>query len=100
MSLLPLIKAGLVVPAQLARTRAPASDGSQPAGFASNLMWQAALGPEEFEKRVQLVSDTEYELPVPEGPLGAQGWLGPAENKVASLFLHDLVIPIDRKRVG
>src|SRR3546814_775831 len=37
MSLRPLIKAGLVVPAQLARTRAPASDGSPTAGYASNL---------------------------------------------------------------
>src|SRR3546814_18572201 len=41
MSLRPLLKAGIVVPAQLARTRAPASAGSPPAGFAPTLMWPA-----------------------------------------------------------
>ncbi|MEP3422888.1 MAG: hypothetical protein ABJN35_14200 [Erythrobacter sp.] len=92
----PLIKAGFVVPAQLARTRQSAETGTVPAGFAPNLMWQAALGSEEFNARVEFISDDEYELtlPKPDGLFASKGWLGHAENKVASLFLPDIVIPL------
>lgn len=88
----PLIEAGLVVPAQVART-AMGGDSIR-ANFAPNLMWQGALGNEEFEKRVRNINAEEYQLSVPEGPLAARGQLGHAENKVASLFLPDIVIPL------
>jgi hypothetical protein len=94
MPLRPLIAAGLLVPAQVARTRAPGTDGSTRAEFASNLMWQGALGAEEFERRTKHISSEKYQLSVPEGPFAARGLLGHAENKIASLFLPDIVIPL------
>jgi hypothetical protein len=89
----PLIAAGLVVPAQLARTRVAEIEGSIQAKFVANLMWQAALGVDEFNKRLTWINKDKYRLAVPEGPLAAKGWRGHAENKVASLFAPDIVIP-------
>jgi hypothetical protein len=57
-------------------------------------MWQGALGKEEFESRLTTLADGNLNLPVPEGPLESKGWLGHAENKVASLFMPDIVVPL------
>lgn len=89
----PLIAAGLVVPAQLAQTRVSNKTEANGVSFPNGLMWQGALGKEEFEKRLTSRSDGDLELHV-SYPLESRGWLGHAENKVASLFLPDIVIPL------
>lgn len=90
----PLIAAGLVVPAQLAQTRAVKTEEARSVDFPPTLMWQGALGAEEFERRLSPLGKEDFSLSVPEGPLRSNGWLGHAENKVASLFLPDIVIPL------
>ena len=90
----PLIAAGLVVPAQVAQTRVSDQDEALGVGFPTGLMWQGALGMPEFENRLTQVGADELALSVPEGPFASHGWLGHAENKVASMFLPDIVIPL------
>lgn len=91
----PLIEQGLLVPAQLAQTRVE-NGGDEPLGvdFPFCLMWQGILGQEEFEKRLRVLGEGEFSIDVPEGPFAAKGMLGHADNKLASLLLPDVVIPL------
>ncbi|MEM1196330.1 MAG: hypothetical protein AAGH57_09525 [Pseudomonadota bacterium] len=94
MPLRPLIKAGLVIPAQMAFVHQGQDLQAERAYFPTTLMWQAALGMEEYAQRRSDTSNGEFKLSVPEGILHSQGYLGHAENKAASLFLPDVMVPM------
>lgn len=91
----PLIAAGLVVPAQLARAKTDdAERGTITSHFANTLMWQGVLGHEVFNRSVQPIGEDTFEVEVPSELMTAKGYLGYAENKLAATFLPDLVVPL------
>lgn len=89
-----LIAEGLLIPAQIGMTKSSESEQAEGVEFDSQLMWQGALSPKEFVNRLTDTSEKKYELSVPEGILAAKGYRGHAENKMASLIMPDVVIPV------
>lgn len=92
----PLIAEGLVVPAQLARARKTGEAPTIATSFEDALAWQSALGKEGFESRTVATGPDSFELTVPEkdGFMAIAGLRGHSENKLASLLLPDLVVPL------
>ena len=89
-----LIAEGLVIPAQLARSHRAEDEDTERTHFENTLMWRGALGKDRFSASHTETGPNTFEVEVPPAMRTAKGFLGYAENKLAAMFLPDVVIPL------